>query len=491
MESSKESVVHGSAAISPPSSDHLATPQQLPALDRVLQQPSIRALVDEHGRTLVTAQTRVLLEQWRKQALAGRLASSQLEPARLHAALMQRIHEQLQLQLRPVLNLSGTVLHTNLGRARLPPSALQHVQHIAAGATNLEYDLATGQRGDRDGVIEKLLCRLTGAEAATVVNNNAAAVLLTLTALAHGRDVIVSRGELVEIGGSFRLPDVMQSAGARLVEVGATNRTHLSDYERAVTPQTALLMKVHTSNYRIEGFTASVDEATLSALARARGLPLATDLGSGALIDLTDWGLPHEPTPQQMLQAGCDIVTFSGDKLLGGPQAGFIVGKRELIARIRRHPMKRALRVGKLLLAALEATLQLYLRPERLARELPTLRLLTRPLAELDAAAQTLLEPLQARLAPAYAVAIVPLESQIGSGSLPTQRLASRGIAITPDTDKGSGRALLRLAQALRALPVPVIGRIHEGTLLLDLRCLEHPAELTDQLDALQLGATA
>ncbi|MCK9515097.1 MAG: L-seryl-tRNA(Sec) selenium transferase [Ottowia sp.] len=488
MATPEESVVHGSAA-TPPPLEKAVTPQQLPALDRLLRQPDVVALATQHGKTLVTAQARQLLERLREQALAGALLPSQLAPARLHAALAQRIDEQLRLQLRPVLNLSGTVLHTNLGRARLPEAALQHMRDIAGGATNLEYDLATGERGDRDSLIEGLLCQLTGAQAATVVNNNAAAVLLTLAALGQGREVVVSRGELVEIGGSFRLPEVMQSAGARLVEVGATNRTHLYDYEQAITAQTALLMKVHTSNYRIEGFTASVDEAALSQLARARALPLVSDLGSGALVDLAAWGLPPEPTPQQMLQAGCDIVTFSGDKLLGGPQAGFIVGRSDLIARIRRHPMKRALRVGKLLLAALDATLRLYLRPERLAAELPTLRLLARPLADIDATAREVLAPLQARLAPAFTAGIVPLQSQIGSGSLPTQRLASRGIAIAPGTSQGSGRALLGLARALRMLPVPVIGRIHDNALLLDLRCLEDAGALTTQLAVLQLDA--
>ena len=321
-----------------------------------------------------------------------------------------------------------------------------------------------------------------------MVNNNAAAVLLTLAALAPGKEVIVSRGELVEIGGAFRMPDVMASAGARLVEVGTTNRTHAQDYERAIGEHTALLMKVHTSNYAVQGFTSAVDEARLAPIAHARGLPLATDLGSGALIDMSAYGLPPEPTPQQMLAAGCDLVTFSGDKLLGGPQAGLIVGRKDLLTRIRKHPMKRALRMSKLPLAALEATLRLYLRPERLAQDLPTLRLLTRPLADITATAQAVLPALQAALAPRYQVQPVALQGQIGSGSLPVERLASSGLAIAPVDAKGVGRALAQLAEALRALPLPVIGRVQDDRLLLDMRCLEDAQVFIGQIGLLRLS---
>ena len=358
---------------------------------------------------------------------------------------------------------------------------------MMAGPNNLEYDLATGARGDRDSIVEGLLCGLTGSQAATIVNNNAAAVLLTIAAFARGKEVIVSRGELVEIGGAFRMPDVMESAGARLVEVGTTNRTHPQDYERAITDRTALLMKVHTSNYAVKGFTSAVDEATLSSIAKKHGLPLATDLGSGALIDMAAYGLPREPTPQEMLKAGCDVVTFSGDKLLGGPQAGLIVGTREAIGRIRKFPMKRALRMSKLPLAALEATLMLYQRPERLAQDLPTLRLLTRRLADIEATARTVQPALQAALKPRYTVECVPLQGQIGSGSLPVERLPSAGLAIAPVEKKGSGRTLDQLATALRALPVPVIGRIADDRLILDCRCLEDSVHFTTQIPHLSL----
>ncbi|MES2719081.1 MAG: L-seryl-tRNA(Sec) selenium transferase [Pseudomonadota bacterium] len=465
-----------------------ARPQDLPAVDRLLRLPEIAPLLAEHGHSLVTSQARALLDGLRSQALAGALPATALAPQALAAALAQRVGQRLQPRLRAVLNLTGTVVHTNLGRSLLADAALQQLLQLMARPNNLEYDLASGGRGDRDSVVEALLCSLTGAEAATVVNNNAAAVLLTIAALAGGgREVIVSRGELVEIGGAFRMPDVMASAGARLVEVGTTNRSHARDYERAITERTALLMKVHTSNYAVQGFTAAVDEAELATIAHARGLPLATDLGAGSLVDLAQWGLPHEPLPQEKIAAGCDVVTFSGDKLLGGPQAGLIVGSRAAIARIRSFPLKRALRISKLPLAALEATLMLYLRPERLTQDLPTLRLLTRPAAAIRAQAEGLLPAVAAAVAPVHAVQVVDLLGQIGSGSLPVDRLPSAGLAIRPLAKKGAGRALDALAGALRGLPLPVIGRIHDDQLLLDLRCLEDRdlAPFSAQLPAL------
>lgn len=476
-----ESVVHGGGA------GGLHRPHELPSVDRLLRRPAAAALVAEHGHTLVAGEARALLQSLRTQALdAGGLAAGALQPEGLDAALGARVARRLAPSLRPVLNLTGTVLHTNLGRALLADEAVQHLLATAAAPNNLEYDLASGGRGDRDGIVEDLLCTLTGAEAATVVNNNAAAVLLTIAALAPGREVVVSRGELVEIGGAFRMPDVMAAAGARLVEVGTTNRTHLHDYERAIGPATALLMKVHTSNYVVQGFTSAVDEAELAGLAHAHDLPLASDLGSGSLIDLSAHGLPREPTVQEKLAAGCDVVSFSGDKLLGGPQAGLIVGRRAAIERIRRWPMKRALRLSKLPLAALEATLRLYLQPERLATALPTLRLLTRPLAQIESLAHALCGPVVEAVAPRYVVSVVPLWGQIGSGSLPVDRLPSAGLAIAPVERKGSGRRLDLLAEALRSLPLPVVGRIAEDRLLLDLRCLEDPRPLLSQLPALQ-----
>ncbi|MFZ4759700.1 MAG: L-seryl-tRNA(Sec) selenium transferase [Burkholderiaceae bacterium] len=463
-----------------------ASPKDLPSVDRLLRASAGAALVVEHGHTLVAGEARALLEALRREAGAGTLARSRLEADALGAALGARVAARLAPRLRAVFNLTGTVIHTNLGRSLLAEPALRHLLDTMAAPNDLEYDLATGGRGDRDTIVEELLCTLTGAEAATVVNNNAGAVLLTIAALARGREVIVSRGELVEIGGAFRMPDVMEAAGATLVEVGTTNRTHPHDYARAIGPRTALLMKIHTSNYAVQGFTASVDESVLAPIAHEAGLPLATDLGSGSLVDLADWGLPREPLPQEKLATGCDVVTFSGDKLLGGPQAGLIVGRREAIQRIRRFPMKRALRVSKLPLAALEATLRLYLRPERLADSLPTLRLLTRPEPAIRALAQALQPALAEAVAPRFEVALAAMSGQIGSGSLPVERLPSAGLAIAPVDRKGAGRALESLASALRSLPRPVIGRIAEDRLLLDLRCLEDPAPFLLQLPALR-----
>ncbi len=463
-----------------------ARPQDLPSVDRLLRLPSARALIDEHGHHLIAQASRELLDSMRVQALRGELASLALEEAQLQDALRMRIEQRLAPRLRQLLNLTGTVIHTNFGRALLAEEALQRVMGLMASPNNLEYDLESGGRGDRDSVVESLLCSLTGAEAATVVNNNAAAVLLSLAALAGGREAIVSRGELVEIGGAFRMPDVMASAGARMVEVGTTNRTHPHDYEQAISERTAVLMKVHTSNYVVQGFTRSVDESELAPIARRHGVTLVSDLGSGALVDLSAWGLPHEPLVQDKLRAGCDVVTFSGDKLLGGPQAGLIVGRRDAIERIRRFPMKRALRVSKLPLAALEATLMLYLRPERLARDLPTLRLLTRPQESIRAMAVAVHPRMASALAPRFNVEVVDLLGQIGSGSLPIDRLPSAGLAVAPAARKGIGRALDELSRTLRGLPVPVIGRISEDRLLLDLRCLEEASGLLEQLPALQ-----
>lgn len=478
MAMTDESVVHGSKA----------RPQDLPSIDKLLRLPAVQSLLEEHGHTLVATHARALIDQLRIQAIAGELEHAEVQTSALGAALALSVETRLMPRMQRVINLTGTVIHTNLGRSVLPESAIRHLTAMMEGPNNLEYDLQNGGRGDRDSIVEGLLCDITGAEAATVVNNNAAAVLLSIAALAGGREVIVSRGELVEIGGAFRMPDVMASAGAIMVEVGTTNRTHLADYERAINARTALLMKVHTSNYAVEGFTSSVAESELSVLAQARQVALVTDLGSGSLIDMAQYGLPHEPTPQQMLAAGCGVVTFSGDKLLGGPQAGLIVGERDLITKIRKFPMKRALRLSKLPLAALEATLMLYLQPELLTRDLPTLRWLTRKAEQVAQIAQTLLEPMQTALAPRYTVSLENMSSQIGSGSLPVDRLSSAGLAIAPALPgkRGTGTALDTLAEALRALPLPIIGRIADDRLLLDFRCLDDTAEVLAQLHILQ-----
>ncbi len=474
-----ESVVHRSQAKA----------IRLPSVDRFLKHTQLAALIAQHGRQFVVEAVRVVFAQRREAAAAG--GDVDVSDASLAASVHEHLAQRLAPRLRRLINLTGTVLHTNMGRALLAPEAIAHIARTMGAPNNLEYDVDSGARGDRDTLVENLLCELTGAEAATVVNNNAAAVLLTIAALAAGREVIVSRGELVEIGGAFRMPDVMASAGARMVEVGTTNRTHPRDYQQAINAATALLMKVHTSNYAIEGFTTAVSESEMAKIAHAAGVPAASDLGSGSLVDLSIWGLPREPLPQDMLREGIDVVTFSGDKLLGGPQAGLIVGKRDLVQKIRKHPLKRALRVSKLVLAALEATLAIYRHPEQLAQRLPTLRLLARDPAEMLAMAQRLEPSLRSALGTRYSIEIVSLKSQIGSGSLPVDRLPSAGFAIRPADEKRSGSALNALAEALRKLPVPVVGRIADGALLLDLRCLEDEAEFMSQLGELRIGVAA
>ncbi|RGP55425.1 L-seryl-tRNA(Sec) selenium transferase [Pseudomonas abyssi] len=455
-----------------------ATHNRPPAVDRVLAWPLVQQLIADHGRALVVDGVRAALQLWRDGEISD-------DEALVHW-LRQHLLATLTPSMRPVLNLTGTVLHTNLGRAPLPPEAVAAMNAVALGASNLEFDLASGQRGDRDDHVEQWICRLTGAEAATVVNNNAAAVLLVLNALANRREVVVSRGELIEIGGSFRLPDIMARAGCKLREVGATNRTHPRDYSEAVGPRTALLLKAHTSNYRIEGFSTALNEAQLAAIAREHQVPLAVDLGSGSLIDLQALGLPAEPVVAQVLAEGVDVVTFSGDKLLGGPQAGIIAGRADLIARIRKSPLKRALRCDKLTLAALEAVLRLYADPDTLVQRVPTLRLLTRSAESIRQTCDALLPDLQRWAGEAFAVDVCAVSSQIGSGSLPLDVLPSSALRLrsTSANRRERSRALRQLAERLRQLPQPVIGRIAEDSLLLDCRCLEHPAALRTALEA-------
>ncbi|MFC0409578.1 L-seryl-tRNA(Sec) selenium transferase [Roseomonas elaeocarpi] len=450
----------------------------LPSVDRVLGAPDALAAADRFGRTELTAAVRAVLAELRAgAALAGPLPDL--------ATILRRATERLEARdrsnLRPLFNLTGTVLHTNLGRALLAEAAVEAATAAMRDAVALEFDLDTGRRGERDDHLRALLCELTGAEDATVVNNNAAAVLIALNTLGQGRDAVVSRGELIEIGGAFRMPDIMARAGVRLVEVGTTNRTHPKDYRNALGPETGLVLKVHTSNYRIEGFTAEVDGGALAAIAREAGVPLLNDLGSGTLVDLSRWGLRREPTVRDTVAEGADLVTFSGDKLLGGPQAGFIVGRRDLIAAVNRNPMKRALRVDKIRLAALEATLRLYRDPDRLADRLPTLRLLRRSAAEIEAQSRRLLPRVAAILPPGLTVEPCACRSQVGSGALPTDTLPSFALRFTVPR----GRDLEALAAALRALPRPVIGRVHDGALILDLRCLEDEEGLLDTVAAL------
>lgn len=373
--------------------------------------------------------------------------------------------------LKSVVNASGVVLHTNLGRAILPEAAIEALENAARSAVNLEFDLDGGDRGDRDSIVEAELCALTGAEAGTVVNNNAAAVLLALTAIAEGREAIVSRGELIEIGGSFRLPDVMTRSGARLREVGTTNRTHPTDYENAIGPETALLLKVHPSNYRVVGFTTEVALDELVKIGHSRGIPVMEDLGAGALIDMSAYGLAREPVVAERIAAGADLVSFSGDKLLGGPQCGIVVGKRELVAKLKSNALKRALRCDKLTLAALSVTLRLYLRSRNLAAELPTLRFLTRSIPEMKQVATHARDILSDRLGAEFQVEIVESTSQIGSGALPTEELPTIAIRIT--TPRFSAK---RVAEIFRRARPPIIGRVTDDGFQLDMRTIEEPS---------------
>ena len=452
-----------------------------PAVERLIGHPAAAETIERYGRTACVDAIRATLSDVRE----GRAIPAD-EPT-LIARARARLAAEDRPSLRPVFNLTGTVLHTNLGRALLPAEAAEAVAAVMTQASNLEYDLDDGARGERDDHVSALVCRLTGAEAAIVVNNNAAAVLLVLNALAMRREVVVSRGELVEIGGSFRVPDVMSRAGCRLREVGTTNRTHLADYAEAIGPRTGLVMKVHQSNYAIHGFTAEADGAALGRLCAERSVPLAVDLGSGNLIDFAAYGLPPEPTVRAALTQS-DLVTFSGDKLLGAVQCGIVAGRRDLIARIRRNPLKRALRVDKMTYAALEATLRLYLNPERLAERLPTLRLLTRTRVAIEAQAHRLLPLVVERLGARATVTVEACSSQIGSGALPVETLPSVCLAFRPlpgTSRKAEGAWFRRFAEALRGLPVPVIGRIVDGALRLDFRTLEDEEGFLTQLDAL------
>jgi L-seryl-tRNA(Ser) seleniumtransferase len=455
--------------------------RDLPSVSAVLNTPAATVLLERYGQQASTNAIRATIEVAREALQGG--ASVVPTAERLATESRARLEREDSSSSRPLFNLSGTVLHTNLGRAVLAEAAVDAAVMAMQNPVALEFDLETGKRGERDDHVRGLLCDLTGADDATVVNNNAAAVLLVLNTLANNREAIVSRGELIEIGGAFRMPEIMASAGARLVEVGTTNRTHKKDYRSALNERTGLILKVHTSNYRIQGFTAEVGTADLSAIAKEAAVPLAHDLGSGTLVDLAQYGLQAEPTVRQAA-AAADVVTFSGDKLLGGPQAGFIVGKRDLIQAINRNPMKRALRVDKIRLAAIEATLKLYRDPIRLAERLPTLRMLTRSRQEIEAQARRMLPHVAEALGGDFAVEICECESQIGSGALPLETLASAGLAIAP---KRKGRELERLSVMLRELPRPVIGRIEKERLVLDLRCASDEEALLSNLSHLNV----
>jgi L-seryl-tRNA(Ser) seleniumtransferase len=444
------------------SADRQATLRRLPSVDALAREVAGCPEARDVPRPRLTAIVREVLNAERRRVAAG--PGLPAEAPTLAARVVEVIARSGVFSLRPLINATGVVLHTNLGRATLSPLALERLGRIGGEYSNLELDLESKERGSRYTHVEGLLRRLTGAEDALVVNNNAAAVLLILETLAHGQEVIVSRGELIEIGGEFRIPDIMLRSGAVLREVGATNRTHLRDYAEAMGPQTALLLKVHTSNYRVVGFTADVASRELAELGRRHGVPVMEDLGSGCLVDLRQWGFPHEPTVQEVVAAGVDLVSFSGDKLLGGPQAGIVVGRRELVQRLKKNPWNRALRIDKLTLAALEATLYLY-DAGRALETVPTLRMLTEPLAAVRRRAQRVLNRLPAELRARLAARLVEDRAQVGGGALPTVELPTAAVALGPTPE--TARAL---EVALRAGEPPVIGRIVDDRLLLDCR---------------------
>jgi L-seryl-tRNA(Ser) seleniumtransferase len=460
------------------------TSSPFPSVEAVLMSASMSVAIARFGRSATTNAIRSVLCQMRT------ILGSSARPVEVEHVADQALEWLLAADaasLRPVFNLTGTVLHTNLGRAILPEAAIEAVVTVMRQAVSLEYDTQTGKRGERDHHIRGLIQELTGAEDCVVVNNNAAAVLLALAALSSGKETIVSRGELIEIGGSFRIPDIMRRAGAKLREVGTTNRTHLNDYADAISSKTAAIMRVHTSNYRIMGFTAEVDAGELSGLARKHTVPIIDDLGSGTLIDLSHYGLKRERTVQDALKGGADLVTFSGDKLLGGPQVGIIAGRKDLVQLCAKNPLKRALRADKLRLAALAATLKLYRDPDRLPELLPTLRYFTRSRASLRGVAASLVPDLQTALGPSWIVEAIDLTSQIGSGALPLETLESAGLAIKPAGRAPRG-AIDQLAARFRELPVPVIGRIKDGLFVLDMRCLDDVVGFVAQLNGLQTG---
>lgn len=443
---------------------------KLPSVDYLIQSsaPSFESI---YGLPELTRVVRLVLQEARQSLLSDPITPS-FEEAEYLRRIENKLIQRAEKKVKAVINLTGTVLHTNLGRAVLPQEAVDALTLAASEACILEYDLGEGKRGDRDQLIEELLCELTGAEAATVVNNNAAAVFLLLHALSEKKETIISRGELIEIGGSFRIPDIMKRAGAKLVEVGTTNRTHAKDFIEGITSKTALIMKVHTSNYAVHGFTAHVEDDVLAQIANEHEISYVVDLGSGSLVDMSMYGLPKEPTPMDALKSGAHLVTFSGDKLLGGPQCGMIVGSRDLINKIKKNPLKRMLRVSKLTLAALEAVLHLYRNPARLPERLVVLGQLTRPRAEIVQQTLRVLASLE-DIVGLRGLTIGSLEvmSQIGSGSLPVDLLPSCAIVISGG-NKTAQILVLRLEKLLRKATIPVIGRMKDQQLLLDLRCL-------------------
>lgn len=441
--------------------------RSIPKVDVILENDAIQASIQAFGREIVVDAIRMEMDALRKYI--GTCESEEAAKdaiANVVASIVVRAEKMLMPNMKKVINATGTILHTNLGRAPISPKHMEHIAEIATGYSNLEYNLEAGKRGERYSHFEELLCKITGAEAAMAVNNNAAAVMLVLSSIGKGGEVIVSRGELVEIGGKFRIPDVMVQSGATLVEIGTTNKTHYSDYEDAITENTAALLKVHTSNYRIVGFTESVGIDELAPLAKAHDIPVIEDLGSGVLIDLSKYGITYEPTVQDSIQAGADVVSFSGDKLLGGPQAGIIIGKKKYIDKMKKNPLTRALRIDKFTAATLEVVLQEYLSEERAVKNLPVLQMITKSQDEIRQEAEQLKQFLL-ELGLDAEIGITDCESQIGGGSLPLERIPSKAVTIKPRTISTA-----ELEERMRFLSVPIIPRTVNDMILLDVRTI-------------------
>lgn len=443
--------------------------RKIPSVDEILSRAEIADLLKVYPRTVVVEAVRKGLGQLREELLhkkdLSEFEDTLFSFERLFPLFQKEIDLQVKPRLRRVINATGVVIHTNLGRSPLHPSALQHIIDISKTYSNLEYDLHLGERGNRYSHVEEILCRLSGAESALVVNNNAGAVLLALHTMAEGKEVIVSRGELVEIGGAFRIPDVMKRSGALLKEVGTTNRTHLSDYQEAIGSQTALLLKVHTSNFRVMGFTSSVPVQDLVQLGKQYDIPVMEDLGSGCLLDLSQYGLEKEPTVPEVIGTGVDIVAFSGDKLMGGPQAGIILGKKSFLDLMKVNPLTRALRIDKLTLAALESTLLLYLDEKRALREIPTLQMLSLDTNKLKRRGRRLLKRLAGKIEKGTELTLKEDVSQVGGGSLPLQELPTIVVTIKP-----AGFSINGLEENLREGDPPIISRISKDELILDMR---------------------
>lgn len=443
--------------------------KKLPGVDHLLEQTKADPFFEDVPRSVLVNAVRAVIDLLRSDILS---ATPDIEKDLSDTVILEkiraRVQTELSLNLIPLINATGVVVHTNLGRSLLAPEAIENIALVAGSYSNLEFDLALGRRGSRYSAVEDILCELTRAEAAMVVNNNAGAVLLALETLSKGKTAIVSRGELVEIGGSFRIPDVMARSGAILKEVGTTNRTHPRDYEGAIDADTGLLLKVHTSNYSVLGFTASVSLKDLVAIGRKYQLPVMEDLGSGTFTDFSKYGLKKEPTVQESVSAGADIITFSGDKLLGGPQAGIIVGRKELIDNIRKNPITRALRIDKLTLAALESTLRLYRDPEKAVRRIPTLRMLTMPFEEIEKKAEMLYDLLKTLNDSRISVKLLTLSSRVGGGALPIQELPSRCLSVTIQ-----GMSANRIEWGMRNHKPPIIGRIEEDAFIMDMRTVQ------------------